>query len=223
MDLDEWDMPTLNSLIKLRDIERETFDFKGVEFKKLYEHIYAFANYPEMGIIVLGIEEDKPADFVVGYNSDREDWIRNEINNQMVNVDPLPKVTIKILQDEDDNGQLYPILKIEGEAVHSPYFIKNGGQYFVRVDASSSPASRATILYLFSDLVTKRNNVERLRSSAGFLKEGLMHVCKNIRDNDPNDYNEKLLPVDLTYLRNAALPSERFLAENELLGGHQSI
>ena len=141
----------------------------------------------------------------------------------MVNVDPVPKVTIKILQDDDDNGRLYPILKIEAEEVHRPYFIKNGGQCFVRVGASSSPASRATILYLFSDLITKRNNVERLRSSAGFLKEELMHACENIRDNDPNDYNEKLLPVDFTYLRNAALHAERFLAENELLGGHQNI
>ena len=119
--------------------------------EKLYEHLCAFANYPESGIIVLGIEEEKPADFVVGfkkigYNSDREDWIRNEINNQMVNVDPVPKITIKILQDDDDNDRLYPILKIEGEEVHRPYFIKNGGQCFVRVGASSSPASRATIL-----------------------------------------------------------------------------
>ena len=32
MELEKWDMPTLNSLKKLRDIERETFDFKGVEF-----------------------------------------------------------------------------------------------------------------------------------------------------------------------------------------------
>jgi hypothetical protein len=35
-----------------------------------------------------------------------------------------------------------------------------------------------------------------------------MHACENIRDIDPNDYNEKLLPVDLTYLRNAALAAE---------------
>jgi Putative DNA-binding domain len=230
MNLEEWDIPTLDRLIKLRDIERETFEFKGVEFKKLYEHLCAFANYPESGIIVLGIEEDKSRDFVIefkkiGYNSDKKDWIRNEINNQMANVDPIPKVTIKML--EDNNGKdkvcLYPVLKIEGEEIHRPYFIKNGGQCFVRIGASSSPASRTTVLYLFSDLITKRNNVERLRSSAGFLKEELMHACESIRDIDPNDFNEKLLPVDLTYLRNAALPAERFLAQNELLGGHQNV
>jgi predicted HTH transcriptional regulator len=102
-DLEKWDIPTLDSLIKLRDIERETFDFKGVDFKKLYEHFCAFANYPVSGIIVLGIDEVKPGDVVtkfekVGYDSDRGDWIRNEINNQMANVDPMPKVTIKYCQ-----------------------------------------------------------------------------------------------------------------------------
>ena len=34
-ELESWDMSTLNSLIGLRDIERETFDFKGSDFKKL--------------------------------------------------------------------------------------------------------------------------------------------------------------------------------------------
>jgi Putative DNA-binding domain len=229
MNLDEWDMPTLEKLIKLRDIERETFDFKGPEFEKLYEHLCAFANYPGGGIIVLGIKPIKPKKIVigfrkVGFRSKKEDWIRDELNNQMAIVDPIPKVTPKILADENDN-RLYPVLKIEGDEVQRPYLVKkkDGPQCLVRIGASSSPASRATILYLFSDLITKRNNVERLRSSAGFLKEELIHACENIRDIDPSDYNEKLLPVDLTYVRNAALPAERFLAQNELLGGHQDI
>jgi hypothetical protein len=228
MELEKWDMPSLNSLIKLRDIERETFDFKGVEFKKLYEHLRAFANYPEGGIIVLGIEEDKLADFVtgfkkIGYDPDREDWIRNEINNQMVSVDPVPKVTIKILPDNDEKGRLYPVLKIEGEEIQRPYFVKNGGQCFVRIGASSSPASRTTVLYLLSDIIAKRNNVERLRSSGGFLREALKHTCERIRDIDHNDIDEKLLLLDTSYFSRAALSPYRFLEENGLLGGHDNI
>ncbi len=222
MDLGEWDMPTLERLIKLRDVERESFDFKGPEFEKLYEHLCAFANYPEGGIIVLGIKPIKPNKVVIGF---RKAGFRDELNNQMALVNPIPKVTPKILEDKSDNNRLYPVLKIEGDEDQRPYLVKkkDGPQCLVRIGASTSPASRATVLYLFSDLIAKRNNVDRLRSSAGFFKEELMHTCENIRDIDPNDEDEKLLQIDLTYLRNAALSTERFLAENELLSGHQNI
>jgi hypothetical protein len=50
----------------------------------------------------------------------------------------------------------------------------------------------------------------------------LMYTCKNIRDINPTD-PDPILGVDLTYLKNAALSSERFLAQNDLLGGHHNI
>jgi hypothetical protein len=72
----------------------------------------------------------------------------------MAIVDPIPKVTLKILADGNDNNRLYPVLKIEGDEVQRPYLVKKKGpQCLVRIGASSSPASRATILYLFSDLL----------------------------------------------------------------------
>ena len=43
--LEDWDIAILNSLVNLRDIESETFDFKGPDFKELVNHFCAFANY----------------------------------------------------------------------------------------------------------------------------------------------------------------------------------
>jgi hypothetical protein len=46
-DPNSWEIAKLDSLLNLTNIERETFDLKRAEFKKLYEHLCAFANYPE--------------------------------------------------------------------------------------------------------------------------------------------------------------------------------
>jgi predicted HTH transcriptional regulator len=107
MELEQWDISTLHKLTKLRDIERETFDFKGTDkgtdFTELYKHICAFANFPINGIIVLGIEEEKSTSgFLIqfskkGFDLNKEDWVRNEINNQMANVEPTPKLDINCM------------------------------------------------------------------------------------------------------------------------------
>jgi hypothetical protein len=39
---------------RVRDIERETFDFKGTDFDELYKHLCTFAHFPVDGIMVLG-------------------------------------------------------------------------------------------------------------------------------------------------------------------------
>jgi hypothetical protein len=213
-------------LIKIRDIERETFDFKGIEFRGLYQHLCAFANFPISGMMVLGIEEEKSSSgFLkqfskVGFDVEKEDWVRNEINNQLAHVEPIPKLNIKYLYDDN---RIYPVLKIEGEDIHRPYFLKDKGQCYVRIDSSTSPASRTAVLNLFSNLITKRIEVQRLCSAASFLKEALMYTAQNIHDIQPRDMNAKILEVDLTYIRNAALSAEWFLIENNLLGGHINI
>jgi len=147
--LEDWDIAILNSLVNLRDIESETFDFKGPDFKELANHFCAFANYSK-DYMVLGIKEDKcngyPIGFKkVGFDRDREDWVRNEVNNAMVNVEPLLIVNIKHLYD---NNRLYPVLNIEGKDVKKPY-----SQFFIRIGASTTPASRTTVLNLYSNLI----------------------------------------------------------------------
>jgi hypothetical protein len=90
---------------------------------------------------------------------------------------------------------------IEGEEVHKPYFVKvEGRQCMVRIGSSSRPASRTTVLHLFSNIIAKRNNVERLRSSAGFLREALMYTCNNIKEANSAD-PDPILGIDLTFLR----------------------
>jgi predicted HTH transcriptional regulator len=113
--LDKWDIKSLNQLINLRDIESDTFDFKGPDFKELANHFCAFANH-STGQMVLGIKEEKRNGYLVGFkkvgfDKDREDWVRNEVNNAMANVDPRPAMNIEILRDHDS---IYPVLKIEG-------------------------------------------------------------------------------------------------------------
>lgn len=49
-----------------------------------------------------------------------------------------------------------------------------------------------------------------------------MYTCKNIKAANSAD-PDPILGVDLTFLKNAAMTSERFLAQNDLLGGHQNI
>lgn len=57
----------------------------------------------------------------VGFDREREDWVRNEVNNAMVNVEPLLIVNIKHLYD---NNRLYPVLNIEEKMLknHIPSF-----------------------------------------------------------------------------------------------------
>ena len=42
--LQDWDLQTLNKLVTLKDIERESFDFKGPKLQDLSAHICAMAN-----------------------------------------------------------------------------------------------------------------------------------------------------------------------------------
>jgi predicted HTH transcriptional regulator len=58
--IEDWDLQTLNKLVTLRDIERESFDFKGPKFQDLSDHICAMANTAG-GYLVLGIDENKNA------------------------------------------------------------------------------------------------------------------------------------------------------------------
>jgi len=128
---------------------------------------------------------------------------------------------------------VYPVLKIEGRDIHRPYFVRGSGQCFVRIGSSTTPASRTTVLNLFSNTIAKRTEVQRLRTAAGFLKEALTYTSENIHDIESMDHKEiipevdlsnaKILEVDLSYIRNVSLSSEWFLVQNDLLGGHISI
>jgi predicted HTH transcriptional regulator len=113
--------------------------------------------------MVLGVKEVKRNGYLVGFkkvgfNKGREDWVRNEVNNAMVNVDPPPVVDIKLLSDDNC---IYPVLKIEGKDIRKPYGVRGSGQFFIRIGAATVPASRTVVLNLFSNLQQKQNILRR--------------------------------------------------------------
>ena len=66
--LQDWDLQTLNKLVTLKDIERESFDFKGPKLQDLSAHICAMANTAG-GYLVLGIDENKNPEtgYLIGF------------------------------------------------------------------------------------------------------------------------------------------------------------
>jgi predicted HTH transcriptional regulator len=198
----DWDIDVLNKLIKLKDIESDTFDFKS-DYKKLSLYLCAFANN-SFGQMVLGIKEFKKGQVLYGFKKEgfpENDLnsIQGEINNAMVNVDPAPRVTISTL---NGNRLVYPIIKIEGENSKKPYFQKGTGICFVRIGSSSVPASRTTILNLFSDIMRKIENVEKLKASAEFLNEMIMYTCEKLETENYEDPVSRITPLDLSLIKN---------------------
>ncbi len=221
--LEDWNIEILNELVKYKDIESETFDFKGVEINQLYLHICAMAN-TSGGFIVLGVDEVKGKDGKtlvgfrkVGFKHGREDHVGLQIGNNVFKIDPNPKVSLTHILDK--NGKFYTVLKTENEISKKPYFIKDTAQCYVRVGNSSRPASRSVVLNLFTNLIENRGSVERLRVATSLLKESLLHVSDDL-GNIGASFRPKIAPLDLTFIRSAVLSSEWFLIENDLLGKH---
>jgi hypothetical protein len=101
MDLKDWKMDVLESLLKYREIERDSFDFKGRVLNKLETHLCAMANRVT-GILALGVDDpssDSPtATFTKnGFRKWTEDPTLNSIYVYVAKVDPLPHVTHTVL------------------------------------------------------------------------------------------------------------------------------
>jgi predicted HTH transcriptional regulator len=164
IEFEEWNITVLDTLLKYRDIERDYFDFKGKILSELDKHVCAMAN-TITGILCLGIKDpastSPSAVFTKdGFRIGKEDETLNLINNFVAKVDPIPRVTNKVLNDQ--NGKhFYVILKVEGSASQRPYMVKDSGQLFVRIGGSTRPASRTTIVNLFINLLERRNGRER--------------------------------------------------------------
>ena len=169
--LEGWKLETIDTLIKLRDIESEDFDFKGTELKNLANHICAFAN-THGGYLVLGIDEEKNNNALIGFKKNgfkitKEDYIKNEIRNHHVRIEPTPEIETKIIQDHD---RFYVIIHIENNQIKKPYFVNEKG-CFVRIGPSTNIASRNIVLSLFSDVNRQIQDLENLRASVLILKE----------------------------------------------------
>lgn len=220
-DLQDWTLGTLENLIKLRDAESENMDFKE-KISDLARHISAFANTTG-GFLILGIAPIKDTIHKtisgykkIGFKIGKEDEIELEISNSCFSISPIPAYEVKHLSD---GCVFYSIIKIRNNISKKPFFIKNKNQCFIRIDNSSRPAPRSTIMNLFGASIEYRKNIQNLRSSCILLKESLswtINYLKRISENDPT----RPAPIDLTLFRHSLLSAMEFVTENDLLG-HQ--
>lgn len=217
--LEDWNMAVLDSLLKYREIERDSFDFKGRKFNKLEIHICAMAN-TVTGILALGVDNPSSSQTAIftknGFQEGEEDQTLNSINNFVAKVDPLPKVTPKILPDQPSR-RFYVILKIEGVESQRPYIIKDTAQIFVRIGGSTRPASRTTIANLFLNLIERHNSLRKLRIHCSLLRNELIRISDIIHTVD-NSYTGIIPLLDLQAFKDAGLSAEWFLREQNLLG-----
>lgn len=225
-DLGKWDLALIDQLIAYPDIESEMFDFKGARLSELKIRICAMAN-TSGGILALGIEEPatRGQAFVKsGFDPARKNAILSDIGNYTHKVEPHPKTEIREI--DDINGRFYVIMKVEKRISDVPYAIKDKGQFYVRVGASSRPASRNIVLNLFSRLREKMHDVERLRSSCLATRNSFIQTNQIITAVS-NDSSNRIPPLDLSFLKSATIQAEWFLPEKGILGeidknGHRS-
>ena len=223
MELEGWSIAVLDSLLKYRDIERDSFDFKGRKLHRLEIHLCAMAN-TVTGILALGVDEPSPASPMTiftknGFRKGTEDPTLNSIYNYVAKVDPLPRVTHIVLPRETDpqSNRYYVILKVEGSTPQRPYTIKGTSEIFVRIGGSTRPATRTTIANLFVNLLEMRDNVRRLQVHCSLLRSELILIAHEI-DKVDNNYTGIIPLLDLQAFRDASLSAEWFLSEQNLLG-----
>lgn len=217
--LNDWNLETIENLIQYRDIESENLDFKE-KISELPRHICALAN-SSGGFLVFGIapKKDSITKKILGYrkigfDKGKEDYIGLEIGNDVFLISPIPSYKIKHIPDA---SVFYSILKIKNEVSKKPFFIKNKGQCFIRIDNSSRPAPRSTIMNLFGASIEYQKNVKNLRSSCILLKESLSNTINYLKGISTEDQTRPA-PIDLTLIKTSILVTVNFLSENDLLG-----
>jgi hypothetical protein len=224
MDLEEWRMNGVNllkELVKHQDIERDNFDFKSTKLNKLDEVLCAMAN-TTTGILCLGVDnptsETNPNSTFRpdGFRKNTKDETLNSINNFVVKVDPIPIVNHCTFDDEAGDS-FYVILKVQGLINQRPYMIKGKGQIWVRIGASTMPATRTTIATLFVNQLERRNSVRKLQVHCRLLRSQLIQTAQVI-DGVNREYTDIIPPLDLQPFKDAVSSAEWFLSEQNLLG-----
>ena len=220
--LQNWNLETIDGLIKLRDTESENLDFKEKP-SDLSKHISALANTTG-GFLILGIAPVKDSINKtiscykkIGFKTGKEDEIGLEISNSCFCISPTPAYKIKHICDD---SVFYSVIKIRNEISKKPFFIKDRAQCFVRIDNSSRPATRSTIMNLFGASIEYHKNIQNLQSACILLKESLSWTINYLSRISVND-STRPAPVDLIIFRSSVLSAMEFVTENDLLG-HRS-
>ena len=214
--LDDWDMDTIDSLLRISTIESETLECKReIRPVALPKHICSMAN-THGGFIIIGLDEKKTNGVKSGYNKFSWGLDEDEINLQVANatheVDPIPDVKPKCISD---GGKTYVVIRITEEKSKKPFFIKDGKCY-VRIGSSSRPASRSVIMNLFEGLENKRN-ITSLLASLKVLKAELKATRDYMRSISPEDQTRPT-QVDVEFVVADVIKNQAFLVENGLFG-----
>jgi hypothetical protein len=225
-ELTNWDITTINQLINLPHIESEIFDFKGHQFdgfKELYADICGMANVLG-GYLVLGIDEIKDKEGRLlkfekkGFNLSKHiSDVENRINDAIAEIEPLLKIEKRIVED---GKFFYPILKINTDKFHKPYFARN--TCYIRINSSTHHASRNIVMNLFNNLVQKQNEIEKLKACVNVLIEEIHFTSKKIQSIDIRSQFDRIIPINLVYLESTVVSIDWFFSENNLYGGHIS-
>ena len=212
-----WTLDDIEKLLKMRDVESAEFDFKGCRaLSDLSKHLCAMAN-TQGGFIVLGIDEKK--DHLVrfkknGFRVGEEDNVNSDIRNQQMQIEPIPKIETKIINDTRQH--FFVVIHIRDQTPNKPYFLKEKGTCYVRIGASTTPAPRSTVLRLFSNTNQHVQDLKNLKTNISVVKEALDHLLAKFKTIMLDD-TYCAPQIDLALFRASVIKCEPFLRENNML------
>ena len=213
----DWDISTIDSMLDIPNIESEKIECKLKITGELSKHICAMANMSG-GFIIIGLNEkrcnEKKYGFQkIGLDKNEGDTTMQKIGHAKYSIEPLPKISIECITEQD---KMYPVIQVHEETSHKPFFIKERGVCYIRIDNSSKPASRHTIMNLFVSL-EDRKNVVNLRATMLILKndlEGTINYITSISSNDQTRPSR----IDTSFIHSMAMKNQSFLVENDMFG-----
>ncbi len=111
---------------------------------------------------------------------------------------------------------MYLVIQIHEILPHKPFFIKEKGACYIRIDNSSRPAPRYLIMKLFVGL-EDRKNITNLHATLLMLKNDFMGTMNYINSISSDDQTRPSL-VDTSFIRSMTMKNQSFLVENDLFG-----
>lgn len=214
-----WTLDNIEKLLKMRDVESAEFDFKGCcTLNDLSKHFCAMAN-TQGGFIVLGIDEKKKDQHLIefkknGFRAGEEDKVKNNIRNQQVLIEPIPKIETKII--DDTHQHFFVVIHIRDQKWNKPYFLKEKGTCYVRIGASTTPAPRSAVLRLFSNTDRNVQDLKNLKANISVVNETLAHLLSEFKTIMLDD-TYCAPQIDLALFKASVIRCEPFLRENNML------
>lgn len=201
MTLDEWELSIINTLVELNYPESDTLEFKVKIVNDIDKDICALAN-SSGGFIVFGINGKDRAEEKSGLPASEEHEISQQLTGKMAQIEPNPKFSTKTIIEGE---RLYVIMKVENISHLKPFISRNRGSFYIRLNGTTQPASRAIILNLFSDISGRRQKLVLLKNTIEILDIEL-----SLRDRTGSfyvtrDYIQNIPKLDLSYIKSSII------------------